>query len=178
MYSPLILLILIATISLAAEPDPSLRDGKYSIVINAENKTDPQSLDATVLLKQLYLKMKPKWPQGMKAEPIARPPDREEQIALTQTILGMTETELANYWLRLKQRTGQTPPRSVVSETTLFKLISKHKGAFSIVDNTMLEHLPKNVAIFTEIAINSSDLDTNSNYSKSKSREKKSIPSH
>ena len=143
-----------ASISFASEPNPSIKEEKFSIVINAANKTDPRSPRIKLLLKQLYLKMKSEWPQGMKAEPIARPLDSNEQIAFTQVLLNMTEAELADYWLTLKQRTGQTQPRPVSSDTVLFKLLSKRKGAFSIVNQDVVESLPKNVVVLLTISSN------------------------
>ncbi len=123
---------------------------QYSIVINAKNA--PSNGNSNDLIRQLYLKLRSEWPAGQKAKPFSRPPDSAEQIALLKHILDMTETELANYWLSLKQRTGQTPPRSVSSTRILFKLISKYEGAFSIVDTDLITTLPDDVIILATIS--------------------------
>ena len=156
---------MVTGISLASDQNSLVKEGRFSIVVNAENKIDPLNPSTKVLIKQLYLKMKSEWPQGMRAEPIARPPDSDEQINFIQHVLGMTEAELADYWLSVKQRTGQTRPRAVSSNKVLFKLLSKHKGAFSIVDNDAVKSLPENVVVLVTIDNEYSGNEMNTDYS-------------
>ena len=134
----------------ANEPNPSLNNEvNYSVIINRNNKTSSASVLS--LLKQLYLRKKSEWPNGIKAKPIGRPLDSQEHAYFLKLVLGMSEADYAEYWLSLKQRTGQTSPRSVSSNKVLLKLISKYKGAFSIVDTKKLDILPEDLTIITTL---------------------------
>lgn len=104
----------------------------YALLVNADNKYAAPVGEAKQEIKLLFLKQKTSWSDGMQAKPLARPQDSEEnQIFLTH-VLQMSPSEIAQYWLSMKQKTGQTPPREMDSPRILLKMISASREAFSL----------------------------------------------
>lgn len=124
--------------------------GDFAVVINAQNTYSGDAATTQSLLKRLYLKQLTAWPDKAAASVYAAPDDSPEMQAFRSQVLGMTEAELADYWLGLKQKTGETPPRDMKSGTTLFKLIGKYPGAYGIVAKDALGSNPDGVKVLLE----------------------------
>jgi len=100
----------------------------YAAIINGNSYANNRA-EARNVLKQMYLKQKGTWPGDSKAQTIA-------------------QADVASHWISLKQKTGETPPRSVTSIRTILKLIGHRKGAFAIVDSETANNLKSNIKIF------------------------------
>lgn len=105
---------------------------RYVIVANAANQTPPA--EAKELVKQLFLKNRTQWPGNIEALPFDRPAGSPEQAAFYRQVLGLSESEVAQHWISLKQRTGATRPREISSDTMALKMVEKYAGAFVIVN--------------------------------------------
>lgn len=104
----------------------------YALVINADNNYSASIEDAKQEIKLLFLKQKSAWANGTTAKPLARPQDSEESKIFLSAILQMSPSEVAQYWLSMKQKTGQTPPREMESSRILLKMISASPDAFAL----------------------------------------------
>ena len=131
---PLVVLFLVAPLAgNAKQAQAMVSDGKYAIVVNSANTYAGSRDEATLVIRQLYLKERAEWPAGTTAKPFGAASDSPEHAAFVATVLGMTEAELAQHWIALKQKTGQTPPREVSNTSMLGKFVSKYEGAFTVV---------------------------------------------
>lgn len=129
----------------------ALLAGDYAVVVNAQNSFSGDTETVQNLLKRMYLKQLTVWPDKTSASVYGAPSDSPEMQAFRSQILGMTEAELADYWLGLKQKTGETPPREMKAGTTLFKLIEKYPGAYGIVAKETLGSNPDGVKLLLEL---------------------------
>lgn len=105
---------------------------RFVIVANAANKTPPA--EAKDLVKQLFLKNRTQWPGNIEALPFDRPAGSPEQAAFYSKVLGLSDSEVAQHWISLKQRTGATRPREISSDSMALKMVEKYEGAFVIVN--------------------------------------------
>ena len=102
----------------------------YAVIANAANGA---SADSQSEVKNLFLKKKTAWPGGAKAVPLGRKSGSAEQDAFNAAILGMSSGELSGHWQAEKQKTGQTPPKEVGSESILLRQVKRKEGAFGVV---------------------------------------------
>lgn len=110
-----------------------------AIIINSENIIEMPEDRTVAMLRRLYLKQKTTWPDGRSAIVFARPGNSVEEIAFRRSILGMSDNQLHDHWLRMKQTQGETPPRSVDSVRILLRQIRNKPEAVSIVSRKDLE---------------------------------------
>ena len=106
---------------------------KFALIVNANTKYDGAPEKAKEQVRRLFLKQHADWPGGTVAIALARSPNSPAENAFSKDILGMSETELNEHWLKLKQTRGETPPRAVASDRILLRLIGKKPGAFSYI---------------------------------------------
>ena len=106
----------------------------YYVVVNEANGFNGSEDEARALIRRLYLKTTKNWPGGETAVPFARKGSSDEQMALLQAILDMSDSEHVQHWARLKQTTGDTPPRAVGSNSILLRLIKREPGAIGVID--------------------------------------------
>jgi len=124
---------------------------RYVIVANAANKTPPA--EAKDLVKQLFLKNRTQWPGNLEALPFARPAGSPEQAAFYGKVLGLSDSEVAQHWISLKQRTGATRPREISSDSMALKMVEKYEGAFVIVNQEAAAAADKSkIIILLELA--------------------------
>lgn len=123
----------------------------YMLIVNVENTYPGNATDAKILIKQLYTKLKSTWPTVYKLK--ARAIDRANNgshSAFLKYVLKMSDSELASYWLSLKQKTGETPPRSIKSTRMALKFVAKNKGAFTMIKKKEEKSLGKGVKVLFE----------------------------
>ena len=106
----------------------------YYVVVNEANGFNGSEDEAKALIRRLYLKNTKNWPGGETAVPFARKGTSDAQMALLQTILNMSDAEHVQHWARLKQTTGDTPPRAVGSNSILLRLIKREPGAIGVME--------------------------------------------
>ncbi len=113
---------------------------QFVLVVNVANTFEgggnPRVLREVT--RQLFLKKRSQWPNVLTAKPYSRSSDSPVQKAFNQSVLGLSEIELVNHWIALKQRTGQTPPREVASDRILIRFVERSPGAFGVLPRESL----------------------------------------
>lgn len=118
-----------------------------ALIVNANNPYTATESDMRELVKRLFLKRQSAWPNGATAKCFDRSRTSNEQTTFNQTILEMSDAVIARHWLRLKQTTGETPPRNVGSTNVLSKFVSKYDGGMGVVAENELATLPETVRV-------------------------------
>lgn len=119
--------------SAAALPGQDEAGPVYAVIVNSKNTCTQTGDTVKATIKHLFLKQLSKWPDGTAARPYGRGDGDPEQIAFVSSVLDMGDAELARHWLRMKNSSGTTPPRSVSSERMTIKYVAKYEGALGIV---------------------------------------------
>ena len=119
---------------------------EFLVVVNANNRFSADETSMKAQLRRLYLKQQRTWPNAEECLPIGRPDESAAHDAWLQ-FLDMTEEQLSEHWLTLKQTTGDTPPESVTSVRSLLRQIARNKGAFSIIEDAEARKLPAKVRV-------------------------------
>lgn len=114
----------------------------YTLLVNAENAYAAPVEEAKQEIKLLFLKQKTFWADGTPAKPLARPQDSEENKVFLSNVLQMSPSEIAQYWLSMKQKTGQTPPREMDSPRILLKMIGVSREAFALFKSSDVTPAP------------------------------------
>jgi len=111
----------------------------YVVVVNSENSFSGSPEEVKTVLRRLYLKQQKNWPSGENAIGFARPLKADAEIAFRRSVLGMSNFELARHWLQLKQKSGDTPHRTISSGRILIQQIRTKKNAFAVISKNDLE---------------------------------------
>lgn len=117
----------------------------YAVIGNAKNKVTEENVRHQ--LKRLYLKQQKRWSNGLTVTVFDRGSGTSEDRAFRNSALNMSLDELADHWLSVKQRTGETPPRTITSTRTLLKLIGRYEGSFGVVSERYINTLPANIRV-------------------------------
>lgn len=119
----------------------------YAVVVNSANgfKGDQDAMMAQV--SRILLKGTKSWPGGEEAVPFSRKAGDAAYEAMLAKILGMSQAAYDQHWAKLKQTTGDTPPREVGSVNILFRLIGKKAGAVAIVSADDIAKLPEGAKV-------------------------------
>ncbi len=96
------------------------------IVTNAQTSVSKISVKE---LADYYLKKKRSWPDGTPVRPIDWIEGQPARRFFLKNVLNKTESELAQYWMGQKLYTGDKPPMSLDSESTICSLVSTIKGS-------------------------------------------------
>lgn len=133
----------------ASNSQPVFNATTFAVVVNPANSYSGTPAEVRKLVKQLYLKSRRDWPGkgGTQAKALARAKGTDEQAALLSEILKMSATELEKHWIAVKQKTGQTRPNVVKSDTMLIKFVKKYDGALCIVKESVAKKAGKNVRV-------------------------------
>lgn len=84
-------------------------------------------------LKQIYLKKTMTF-AGRKVKPINFAAGSKIRSKFNQEILGMSENELSNYWIKQGLKGGAKPPKSFSSNQTILIFVSQIKGAIGYMN--------------------------------------------
>lgn len=106
---------------------------EFVILTSTANKYSADEATIRQQVKRLFLKQQQGWPNGESVKSYARKKDSAAHKAFTKYVLEMDGPKLAGHWLKLKQTTGETPPREVGSARMLTKLIGKYEGSLGIM---------------------------------------------
>ncbi len=131
---------------LAAAPAQA---GEFAVLVNADNDVAGGD-QGRAEVARLFLKRKNEWRNGMRARPFARPGDSAAHAAFVASVLDATPDQLEDWWARLKQTRGETPPRAVGSTRFLLRAIARREGAFGYAAKSEVEPLPDGVKILFE----------------------------
>lgn len=129
------MLLLLAVTAIQGKDDksPPKAAPKHAVVIHVENPIAERGEAARAIIRKLFLKELTHWPSGSEAKAYARSPDAPSQTTFRQTVLGMSEAELARHWLKQKSMSGATPPKEVETDRLVLKYVAKNPQAFGIV---------------------------------------------
>lgn len=130
---------------------PAHADEAYVVLVNAENDISGDD-GARAEVVRLFMKRSTEWSNGLRAEPFDRSPDSPARQAFVSHVLDSSSSELDDWWLRLRQTRGETPPREVGSARLLLRAISRRDGAFGFAARSEVEPLPEDVRVLFEFA--------------------------
>lgn len=144
-------LFLISAVGLSGAISKSAAAVDYYVIVNTENNFNGSDEDVKSLLRRVYLKTTRNWPGGTIAVPFARKQSDTAHAALLNNILMMTDAEHSDHWARLKQTTGDTPPRAVGSDSILLRLIKREPGAVGVIESS--GDAPKGVKVLLKLSL-------------------------
>lgn len=130
----------------------SLARADFVVLVNAGNKFSGAENDIKAQVKRLYLKEIKEWPGGVRGLVFSRADDSAAQKAFTKAILGMDAARIEAHWKKMKQTTGDTPPRAVASARLLLRQIAKDEGALGILDETEIKDIPPEVRVLLKFS--------------------------
>lgn len=119
----------------------------YAVIVNKSIKVTGDTEKNKTLVQKLFLKERGKWPGGKQAKPFGRKGNDQAHLVFRNQVLGMTEAKLAQHWIDLKQKTGESAPREVKTESMLLKFVGKYDGAFGVVTKEFAEKNKDKVSI-------------------------------
>lgn len=119
----------------------------FSVIVNASNDYSASEEEMKHLIKRLFLKQENDWPNGEYAQVFSRDAKSPELSQFTDSILAMNSAQVARHWLSLKQKTGETPPRSISSTRMLLRTLERYPGAVGLVDEETAKDLPGSVKV-------------------------------
>jgi len=93
------------------------------------NKDNPIASISNSGIQKIFLKKIKRWDSGEKTVPINLYNNTLVKRDFVSSILGMILHEYDQYWLGVKQRTGETEPRVVKSSKFVLKIVSVNKEA-------------------------------------------------
>ncbi len=120
-------------------PAYAQNNDQFVIVVHQSSNLAQSDSSMMASIKQMYLKEKTKWSNGMDAVPFDRPNGSPVKVAFLQTVLGMSETQLAEHWISVKQKNGTSPPRVIPSSSLLLKFLERYPGSFAMMSREEAE---------------------------------------
>lgn len=124
--------------------------GDYVVIVNAGNDASGDIGSLKQLVKRQFLKQQTSWPNKEPSLPFARGADSAAHKAFLQNVLAMSQAEIDTHFLRLKQTTGETPPRQIGSTRILIRQVTNKAGAFGIIEKSDAASLSAEVRILFE----------------------------
>jgi len=123
----------------------------FAVILNEGNTYgDLPKNEAKQILRRIYLKQQRNWPGGSEVIFFSRPEGSIEETSFRRHILNMTDSELSSYWLLMKQKKGENPPRAVGSSWILFRQILRKPGAVAVVRKSDVSDAHENIRVFLE----------------------------
>ena len=121
----------------------------YVIVVHPSNQYTGSPAELRETIKQLYLKNRRNWPgkKKIQAKGLGRLKGTPERRAFLSKVLLMSDSEVERHWITNKQKTGQTRPTLVRSDTMLLKYVKKYEGAFCIITERVAKKAGKSVKV-------------------------------
>ena len=104
----------------------------FAVIVNKANAMSADKASMTQTLRRLYLADTTSWPNGEASRPILPDESAAAYQAMLDTIIGMSGSEWATHWVRLKQQTGQTPPQSF-NERMAIRVVERSAGGVAVV---------------------------------------------
>jgi len=127
----------------------SARAGEFVVLVNAANDA-PGGDAGKAEVARLFLKRASEWSNGLRAFPFDRPADSAVHEAFVSEILNSDGSSLNDWWARLKQTRGETPPREVGSLRFLLRALTRREGAFGFAAKKAVQPLPDGIRILFE----------------------------
>ena len=126
---------------------PCLAENSFAVIVNRANPLSGAHEELSSLVARLFLKQQRVWPNQVLSRVYDREPSSPEHQKFVEAILKMSEGRLSVHWVKMKQVSGETPPRVIRSDKILFRFIEKHKGGVGIVKSSEAQNLPSSLKI-------------------------------
>ena len=127
----------------------SVRAGEFVVLVNEANEIEGGDTGKSEAAR-LFLKRATEWSNGLRAFPFDRPKDSAAHKTFVEEVLDSDESALNDWWARLKQTRGETPPREVGSVRFLIRAITRREGAFGFAPKKAVDPLPDGLRILFE----------------------------
>ena len=131
-------------IALAA---PCFAEETMAIIVNRENPISGTTEELNNLVARIFLKQQKDWPSDILCRTYDRESHSPEHQHFVERILNMSEGRLLAHWGKMKQLSGETPPRVIRSSSILLRFIAKHKGGIGIVKQEEVKKLPSSIKV-------------------------------
>jgi ABC-type phosphate transport system substrate-binding protein len=96
------------------------------VIVNKENPVSALS-DAEV--RRFFLLNSKIWPSGGKIKPINRNKSSSVKKSFLSLVLKMTPDDYEQHWIYIKQKSGETEPKTVKSNKFVLKIVGKDANA-------------------------------------------------
>lgn len=106
---------------------------KYHVLVHKASESRLGDREVLLFLKRIYLKQQTTWPDGSKVYFFARRQGSDEETAFRDVILSMNDAQLDDYWVKMKQKRGLTPPRAVSSSRILLRQLQMRANAIGVI---------------------------------------------
>ncbi|TCK18488.1 hypothetical protein DFR30_1766 [Thiogranum longum] len=90
-------------------------------------------------LERLYLNRADRFPGGVPLKPLDQRNDSEQRKAFVTRILGMSETELSEYWSRRMFSGKGHPPRTVENDDAVIERVLADPGNIGYIDGDSVD---------------------------------------
>jgi len=118
-----------------------------AVIVNKNNSYSASPKEAKTVVARLFLKKQSEWPDGEASRPFDRKGDSKEHTSFLKEVLGMNEAKLTQHWIKLKQLSGETPPRVIKPNQMIIKMVGRNKGGLAVVSASTAKKLPGNVKV-------------------------------
>ncbi len=126
---------------------PCFAEETMAVIVNRGNSISGTSEELHNLVARIFLKQQKDWPSDISCRTYDREQDSLEHQQFVERILKMSEGRLLAHWGKMKQLSGETPPRVIRSSSILIRFIAKHKGGIGIVKQEEARKLPSSIKV-------------------------------
>ncbi len=136
--------LMLVIVSLAA---PCFAEETMAVIVNRGNPISGTSEELNNLVARIFLKQQKDWPNDISCRTYDREQDSLEHQQFIERVLNMSEGRLLAHWGKMKQLSGETPPRVIRSSSILLRFIAKHKGGVGIIKQEEVSKLPSSIKV-------------------------------
>jgi hypothetical protein len=108
------------------------------VIVNIDNPAASLSVSD---VQKYFLNKTKSWPSGGKVKPINRNNKSSVKKDFVSSALGMSLQDYQQYWMGVKQRSGETEPKVVRSNKFVLKIVGKSKAAIGYLPASYFEKL-------------------------------------
>ncbi len=102
------------------------RANSIVVIVNKENPVNSLTVDE---VRRYFLLDSKNWPSGSKIKPINLHKSSTTKNYFLNKILKMTLNDYDHFWLSMKQKSGETEPKTVKSNKFVLKIVGKDAKA-------------------------------------------------
>jgi ABC-type phosphate transport system substrate-binding protein len=126
------LVVMTLLLALSPAPPPSLaQDAEgFVVVVNAANETTeiPQDLVARMFLRKVRT-----WHKGTAVAPVDLSLATPLRAAFSRKVLGLSGSEVRDYWMKQTLSGGEVPPALRASESEVLEFVKSERGSIGYV---------------------------------------------
>jgi hypothetical protein len=121
----------------------SARD-EIAVIVHPSNRFDSLSRSR---LNYLFLRKVSRWPWGAEAVPIDLAEGAPIRKRFAETILGIGEEQLAEYWIDQRATRGMSPPLQVQDAAAVRQCVAARPGGIGYIPSSALDNTVKAIRI-------------------------------